>query len=297
MFAISLNLRANAASLWMLVAGLMFTCMGICVKLGASYFTPAELVFYRSFVGLLVVWLIIRIRGYNLATPFRRQHLQRSISGFAALAMYFYTITALPLATAVTLNYTSSVFIALFSTLMSRRWPAWQLIFAVMLGFGGVIALLNPTLHSDQLGHGLVGLASGVLAAVAMLNVRSLGRLGEPEWRVVFYSSLASTVAAGGWMLLHHFSPLRWESGLLMLAMGAAATLAQLALTRAYGQGRTLVVASLAYSTVAFASLAGVVLWGDWLSPLSWLGVVAIVLSGVISIQSQAVLSCGANAR
>ena len=98
-------------------------------------------------------------------------------------------------------------------------------------------------------------------------------------------------------MLLHHFSPLRWESGLLMLAMGTAATLAQLALTRAYGQGRTLVVASLAYSTVAFASLAGVVLWGDWLSPLSWLGVVAIVLSGVISTQSQAVLSCGANAR
>ena len=297
MSAISANLRANAAALWMLVAGLMFTCMGICVKLGALYFTPAELVFYRSFVGLLVVWLIIRVRGYSLTTPFRRQHLQRSISGFAALAMYFYTITALPLATAVTLNYTSSVFIALFSTVMSRRSPAWQLIFAVMLGFGGVVALLNPTFHSDQLGQGLVGLASGVLAAVAMINVRSLGRLGEPEWRVVFYFSLVSTVAAGGWMLLHHFSPLRWESVLLMLAMGTAATLAQLALTRAYGQGRTLVVASLAYSTVAFASLAGVVLWGDWLSPLSWLGIVAIVLSGVISTQSQSVAASRANAR
>lgn len=297
MLSIIANLRRNSAALWMLVAGLMFTCMGICVKLGAQYFTPAELVFYRSLVGLLVVWLIIRLRGYDLSTPYRRQHLQRSVSGFAALAMYFYTIAALPLATAVTLNYTSSVFIALFSTLMSRSRPVWQLIFAVLLGFAGVVALLNPTFHSDQLGQGLVGLASGVLAAVAMINVRGLGRLGEPEWRVVFYFSLVSTICSGLWMLLHHFSPMRWEGGILMLLMGSAATLAQLALTRAYGKGRTLVVASLAYSTVAFASLAGVVLWGDWLSLSSWLGIVAIVLSGVISTQSQSAPVSSANAR
>ena len=72
-------------------------------------------------------------------------------------------------------------------------------------GFVGVVALLNPTLHSDQLLDGMIGLVSGVLAAIAMINVRSLGRIGEPEWRVVFYFSLVSTVGAGGGCSLHHF--------------------------------------------------------------------------------------------
>mgnify|MGYP000846820387 FL=1 len=280
------GLRTNRGALWMLVAGFMFTCMGICVKLGARYFSPAELVFYRSFVGLLAIWIIVRVRGNSLATPYWRQHLNRSLSGFGALSMYFYTIAALPLATAVTLNYTSSLFIALISTLMLRERPPWQLLLAVLLGFVGVVALLNPTLHSDQLLDGMIGLVSGVLAAIAMINVRSLGRIGEPEWRVVFYFSLVSTVGAGVWMSLHRFSPITLPGLALIIGMGSAATLAQLALTRAYSRGRTLVVASLAYSTVAFASIAGLLLWGDWLSPSSWLGVVAIVLSGLISTQA-----------
>lgn len=280
------GLRTSKGALWMLVAGLMFTCMGICVKLGARYFSAAELVFYRSFVGLLVIWGIVRLRGHSLATPYWRQHLNRSISGFGALAMYFYTISVLPLATAVTLNYTSSLFITLITTLMLRERPPWQLLFAVIMGFVGVVALLNPTFHSRQLLDGLVGLTSGVLAAIAMINVRSLGRIGEPEWRVVLYFSLVSTVCSGAWMLAHRFSPISLPGLLLIVGMGTAATLAQLALTRAYSRGKTLVVASLAYSTVAFASVAGLLLWGDWLSPSSWMGIAAIVLSGLISTQA-----------
>ncbi len=276
----------NRGALWMLVAGLMFTCMGVCVKLGARYFTAAELVFYRSFVGLLVVWAIIRARGYPLATHHWRKHLSRSLSGFAALSMYFYTIAALPLATAVTLNYTSSLFIALITTMLLRERPGLRLISAVGLGFIGVTALLKPAFQADQWLDGLIGLISGVFAAVAMINVRGLGRLGEPEWRVVFYFSLISTVGAGSWMVLHEFSPLTWQGVVIILCMGTAATLAQLALTRAYGRGKAMVVASLAYSTVAFSSLAGVLLWQDWLPLSSWAGMTMIVLSGLISLQA-----------
>lgn len=278
--------RGNRGALWMLVAGLMFSAMGVCVKFGSRYFTPAELVFYRSLVGLLVVWGIILVRGYPLATPHWRQHLYRGVSGFGALALYFHTITVLPLATAVTLNYTSSLFIALITTVMLREAPPLRLLFAVLLGFAGVVALLNPAFHSDQLFDGLLGLVSGILAAIAMINVRGLGKIGEPEWRVVFYFSLLSTLVSGAWMLPRAFSPLTIPGVLLILGMGTAATLAQLALTRAYGRGRALVVASLAYSTVAFASLAGVLLWNDWLPASAWMGIAAIVLSGLICTQA-----------
>jgi len=267
----------------MVVAGFLFGCMGVFVKLGAQYFSSAELVFYRSLFGLLVIFLIIKAQRLPLATPHWKMHLWRGLSGFVALMLFFYAIGALPLATAVTLNYTSPLFLALLTTLVLRERPHLPLVLAILLGFAGVVLLLQPTLHQAQLVAGLMGLASGFLAGIAYLNVKQLGQMGEPEWRIVFYFTLLSTAGGGAWMAVHTFHPVSMESFFLLLGLGTTATLAQLAMTRAYREGATLVVASLAYSTVVFASLWGIVLWGEVLSAASWLGIAIIMISGIIA--------------
>jgi len=71
----------------------------------------------------------------------------------------------------------------------------------------------------------------------------------------------------------------------ILLGLGSSATLAQLAMTRAYRTGRTLVVGSLAYSTIVFASLFGMLLWDETLSLASWLGMAFIIASGVLSLR------------
>lgn len=273
-------------SSWMIVAGILFSCMGVFVKLGAQYFSSAELVFYRSLFGLLVIYLIIKAQGFPLATPNWKMHLWRGLSGFIALMLFFYAISALPLATAITLNYTSPLFLALFTVAILKEKPGWLLIIATVVGFTGVALLLRPTLHADEITAGLLGLASGFLAGIAYLNVKQLGALGEPEWRVVFYFTLVSTLGGGIWMAFHTFHAITLRSFFILAGMGTTATLAQLAMTRAYRTGKTLVVGSLAYSTVIFASLWGIVLWGETLSPASWAAIGLIILSGVISLRA-----------
>ena len=104
----------------MLVAGLLFGCMGVFVKLGAPYFSHIELVFYRSFFGLLMVYLIMRQQRISIATRYVRNHLWRGISGTVALVLFFYCITVLPLATAVTLNYTAPMFLTVFTMIVYK---------------------------------------------------------------------------------------------------------------------------------------------------------------------------------
>ena len=269
----------------MVLAGFLFGWMGVFVKLGAQHFSDIELVFYRSLVGLLLIYAFIRRQGGSVATRHLNGHLWRSVSGTIAMLLFFYCLTVLPLATAVTLNYTSPLFLTLLTMAVFRDRLHPPLAFAVVLGFAGVVLLLRPTLEREQVIPGLLGLGSGFLAGIAMLNVRQLGVLGEPEWRIVFYFGLVSTLVSGAIMLFGDIHAITWQGLPILLALGISATLAQLAMTRAYRTGKTLVVGSLSYATVVFASLFGMLLWGEALSPAGWAGIALIVAGGVLSLK------------
>lgn len=281
----------NLGSLWMLVAALGFAIMGTLVKIGATKFSSAELVFYRSAFGLLAIYAYIFAKKLPLKTPVMSKQMSRGLVGFASLVLFFYAIAHLPLATAITLNYTSPLFLALFMPFLLQREHKKSLskkglYVAVVLGFIGVILLLKPTFHREDSLAGALGLLSGIGAALAYVHVKQLGNANEPDWRTVFYFTLISTIGGGIWMLLHHFTPISWQDLPLLLGLGISATIAQLALTRAYRTGNTLTVASLAYVTVVLASLFGALLWQEQLSLPEWLAISLIILSGIISVHA-----------
>lgn len=267
-------------SLWMLVASFLFACMGVCVKFAAVTHSAVEITFYRSFISLILMFGLVRLRGVSLVTPHWRWQISRGVVGFSALFAYFYAITLLPLATAVTLNYTSAIFLAIYLALAGMRMRL-GILGALGVGLLGVVLLLRPTLHADQLIAGLIGVGSGVLAGMAYFSVRELGARGEPETRTVFYFSLVSSVCAGLWLFFSELHAVDLKNGLLLLGVASFATVAQLAMTRAYTRGKTLMSAALAYSTVIFSSLFGALFWGEVLDMAAWVAIGLIILSGI----------------
>ena len=87
-------------------------------------------------------------------------------------------------------------------------------------------------------------------------------------------------------MLIAHMTALRWQDLPLLLGLGLSATLSQLALTRAYRTGNILTVASLAYSTVVFATLLGAIIWHETLSLHEIAGMLLIIVFGKLSTYS-----------
>lgn len=273
------------AALLMLLATLLFATMGVTVKLASAQYGTGEIALYRGLVGAVLIGAIARWRGTSLRTAVPGMHVGRGVSGVCALMLWFYAIGNLPLATAVTLNYMSSIWMTMFllggAVLLGSTRVDPQLVFTVLLGFAGVALVLRPTMEHNQLWHGMAGLLSGMLAALAYLQVTTLGRAGEPELRVVFYFSLftvtggAAVAQFGGW---HRHTP----TGVLWLvATGVLATLAQLLLTRAYAIGRPLVNASLQYMGIVFSFGYGVWLFDDPVTPMALAGMALIVSAGV----------------
>lgn len=269
----------------MLIAGLLFACMGVFVKLGSQHFTSSELVFYRAFFGLLVVSIMLRKQHTSLVTPHWRGHMWRGLSGTIAMMLFFYCLTALPLATAVTLNYTSSLFLTALTLVVLKDKFHLPLTASLLLGFIGVLLLLHPTLEREQFFEGLLGLLSGFLAGIALMNVRQLGQQGEPATRIVFYFNVVATLFTGAWMMQSEVHTVDLNNLPLLLAIGASGTFAQLAMTRAYSIGQTQVVSTLSYSTIVFASLFGLLLWQESLPLDGWLGITLIIASGVLSLR------------
>ena len=283
-------------AVWMVLSAFVFSTMAVCVKFASAHFNNSELVFYRGMIGIVFMAAFAHVRGTSLKTAVLPMHIWRSVVGVAALSTWFYAIANLPLATAMTLNYMSSVWIAAFlvgGTLMfakvGERTPSQgPLVAAILASFAGVVMLLRPTLDQNQAFAGLIGLLSGLGAAFAYMQVMVLARMGEPEARTVFYFAVGTAITGALGMAILGMSAWNWQYALWLLPIGLLASVGQLCMTKAYGMaskssnhGGTLMVANLQYSGIIFSALYGLVLFGDQIPLLGWAGMALIIVSAI----------------
>ncbi|MFV0282511.1 MAG: DMT family transporter [Castellaniella sp.] len=272
-------------SLWMLLACAMFAMMGAFVKVSAGLGASLpEIVLFRGIPSVLLLFFWAHSTHRTIRPSSWRPHIWRNLSGITSMWLGFYALAHLALPTAISLNYTAPLFIAGWMLFFGGAQRDPVRVLAVLAGFLGVLGVLRPSIQHDQWLAALMGLGAGGLAAVSMMQIRQLGRLGEPEWRTVLLFSLGvclsglAGIALQGW---------RTSDPLTLLALGGlglAGLVGQLAMTRAFGLGSTLLTAALQYMTIIFATLIGVLFWGDRPMPLAWAGIVLIIGSGLLSV-------------
>lgn len=269
----------------MVGAMLCFTLMGILIKkLSLQFGLHAyELVFWRVAFALVVLGVQARIVGQSFATAHPKAHFWRSFMGTMSLFAFFYGITQLPLATAVTFSNTSAIFLAIFSIVLLKQKPSGLTWVSLIMGLLGVAFILRPTVLYAGVLPTAVGLVSGVLAGYAYLMVKELSVLGEPSWRIVFYFSLVATVLSAVASTAVGWTPLQAGSGWYLLGVGVSAMVGQLLMTHAYKVGKKFMVAALSYLGVVLSTLYGVVGFGEVLPLMAFVGIVLVVASGVLA--------------
>ncbi|MDB5868608.1 MAG: putative transrane protein [Polaromonas sp.] len=277
----------------MVLSSFLIASMGVCVKFASAHFSSAELVFYRGAVSLVFMAVYAHLHGTLLRTRYPGMHAWRSVIGVVSLSCWFYAIAHLPLATAMTLNYMSSVWIAAFlvgGALMlgkpDKKGPKQgPLVLAILASFAGVVMLLRPDMDQNQGFAGLIGLLSGLGAAFAYMQVMAISRMGEPEIRIVFYFALGTLVAGALGTAVTGLSAWHWQHALWLPPIGILASLGQLAMTKAYSMsqnnGGTLMVANLQYAGIVFAALYSLSLFGDKIPLTGWAGMALIIVSAI----------------
>ena len=279
-------MRANdlrRGALLMIASALMFALMGAAVKVAARTLPNAQVVFFRSALGLvaLLPWTVpLGWRG--LKTTRWREHLVRGLAGLGAMYCFFYALAHMRLPEAVLLNYSLPLFMPFVeSAWLGEPFPR-RMWLAVGVGFAGIVLVLKPGLGLFQ-PVALVGLMAAVFAAVAQVGIRHLTGT-EPTARIIFYFGAVSTAVSAVPVIAAPRvpTPAEWP---LLGAIGVLATAGQLLLTRAYAQAPAARVGPFIYSSVVFAGLLEWALWKSVPDALAVAGMALVAVAGALALR------------
>ena len=279
--------------LYMLLAALGFSVMGGAAKLLKGSFNAGQLVFYRNLVGLLVL-----LGGFAVKPPVSNGGktgwlIFRGIMGTVALYTLLYCILHLPLGTAMTYNLTSAIFIAVFSFFLFKEYHGKEVLFALLLGFAGMVLVYKPAMHFPWYYH-VAGLISGIASAIAYITVGRLNKYYDARVIVLAFVSTGVLLPALSMLLrrLGNFTPdevflplFKLPAGIewaYILLLGLAALFGQYFVTKAYGADKAGIVSAVSYANIVFSVFIGMLLGDAFPDGMSLAGICCIIIGGII---------------
>lgn len=276
-----------ASALWMLLAAFLFAVLGAFVQLATPDLGTMGIVCYRGIFAVITLWAWAASVGQSVRTRQYKAHLIRSFLGVLSMSLWLWSLSKLPLGTSMTLTYTTPLFMAagvLLYDFWKRIRPEWPLAIASLVGFAGVALVMQPEFSAEQLLGVGAGLGSALLGAITAVQIRELARLNEPSWRVVFYfSALCILVGFAGHAAWEPDIRVDWMTVWYALGIGISATLAQIAVTKAWSGGNLLVNAIVQYAGILFGAGIGALLYGETVTMRALSGMIVIVATGVFA--------------
>jgi drug/metabolite transporter (DMT)-like permease len=254
------------------------------VKALAGVITLALVILARNVFALPLLFLLLpRAGGWRALRPRAPLwHLARIAAGMVGMIGAFASYAALPLATAMVLQFTMPLFLTALAAVLLRERVGWRRWSAVVAGFVGVLLVARPGGHEAALPMVpvLLALLGGLGWALAMMSIRRLGDAGEQGVTIVIWFAIGAAVASAFATIPVWVDPdgRQWA---LLIAIGAVSAVAQLLMTEAYRRGETTLLAPFEYSGLIWTMLLGALIWGEWPGAVDLVGFAVLVGAGL----------------
>jgi drug/metabolite transporter (DMT)-like permease len=276
----------------LLVAAILTTTAFFCValvgalaKVSGQYTSTGVLLLFQNLVCLVFVLPVVMRDGWSsLRTRKFGLHLLRAVTGTACWYALFFAITQIPLANATLLTYSAPLWMPLIAWLVTRQEVSKATWAGAVLGFIGVVLVLQPQGHSFNAGE-LSAFAGAILLAVAMMSVRWLGAT-EPITRVLFYYFLLASLLSVP-IAIVDWQPIPVQAMGWLIGLGFAQLFSQILIVLAYRYASAEKVGPFIYSVIVFTAVIDWMVWNQAPSAVTYLGMALVIGGGLVAVRAR----------
>ncbi|MEP2737170.1 MAG: DMT family transporter [Erythrobacter sp.] len=266
-----------------LLTALTLATMAMLLKLGSEQGVHLfELIFWRQAITLFVIGAILWAGGRLASVKTKRigAHAKRAIYGITGMCFVYGAVILLPLAEATTISFTTPFFAVMLAVIFFKEKVGLYRWSAVILGFVGVLVIVQPaSLAIDPVGL-VVGLVAAFLVALISFQIQDLNNTETP-WSIVFWFT-ALTTPLVALTLPFVASSHTAEVWAIIVAMSLSGAVAQMLLTTSLRFGSAAVIIVIDYTALLWATIYGWTVFEELPSTTVWYGAPLIIGAGLI---------------
>ncbi|QOP44689.1 DMT family transporter [Sulfurimonas sediminis] len=279
----------------MLGSALISALNGALTKILSEDISALEIVLFRNLIGVLLILYALKHTAPKLTGGKIHLLFTRGLFGFMAMILFFYTITVIPLGEAITLNKTSPFFVTLLAYFILHEHLSRRTLFALLIGFLGVVLIAKPFGMSFSYVH-FLGILGGFFAAAAYTTIKKIKDIYDSRVIVLSFVVVGTLLPALLFLsapLINVPAPLRFlfpefilpsslHVWLLIILMAFISTLSQWLLTKAYSAKNLSVIGVVSYTNIPFAIGFGYMLGDSFPDTLTFTGIFLIIFGGIL---------------
>jgi drug/metabolite transporter (DMT)-like permease len=232
--------------------------------------------FFMAVFSILITSLFFK---KNLIFPkLIKIQILRSSFLFLSTIFFFYAISVISMAEAITLSFISPIiatilsFVILKEKVGPRRW------IAVLAGFVGVLFVIRPGFNEINLAS-IAAVGAGICYAFYLISTRKLSATDNPLMTLIF-------TGFTGCIVISLIVPFFWTSlslsqWVLLISLAAIGTMAHFLIILSLSYAEASKLAPLGYSEIIMNVIIGYYFFGDFPDQWIWLGLIIIVASGI----------------
>ena len=275
------------SALWMLFASLNFALLNTLVKYLSEDFSLSQIIFFRSFFAIIFIFPWLLNSGlYSLKTNSIKLQIARSSVALAAMYLWFFSISKIPLAEATAINFTAPIFGAICAVFFLKEKIKKRRFIAILFSILGAIIIIKPGFNNLNL-YILFAILASLLMGLAAIFIKKLSMVDHPN-AVVFY--MPAILAIFSFIPCIYFwkTPSFFE-GFLLISTGLTATLAHQGITRAFAKSEATYVLVFDYLRLPFTALLAFYIFYETPSFSIFFGSLIIFISSIYIINREKV--------
>ena len=256
---------------------LFFVLMSVCIKATGDHIPLFQVVFFRSFFALIPLFFVIYFLKLKLSTINKYPlHLGRAVIGITAMSLFFISIRYVPLVEMQTISFSSVFFISILSVFFLGEKIGYRRIIAVIVGFIGVVIILNPgsAIFSN---YSFLPLIASFFLSIAVIFLKKILLTNNNILSFWFFTALCTVIS-----LFFYDDTWIWPQNydlIFMVASGFLGFIAQICLTKSFQMADASLLAPLDFSSVIWSFLIGYIFFQEFITLNVLFGGLIIIMS------------------